>query len=152
RFPKDRGKPCFLFPDGGAVSYGALEDGTAKIARLLVSRGVVPGDRVLVQCAKTPEAGMLYLATLKVGAVCTPLNTAYTAAEIAYFEKDAEPRVFVRDAVALMHEAAAMAPLHDVMARAANDIASLIYTSGTTERSKGAMLSHGALTANAFAL
>ena len=152
RFPADRNKPCFILSDGTEISYGALEDGTARVARLLTTRGVAPGDRVVVQTAKSPEAVMLYLATLKVGAVFTPLNTAYTEAEVGYFLGDAEPKLVVRDAVALFAEAKTLALLDEVTPRSADDLASLIYTSGTTGRSKGAMLTHGGLAANAQAV
>ncbi len=152
RFPADRSRPCFLSPAGGEISYGALEDGGARLAGLLVERGVQPGDRVAVQAPKSPEAVMLYLATLKAGAVYLPLNTAYTPAEIEYFLRDAEPRIFVQDATALAAEASGCEPLAAAVPRAAADLASIIYTSGTTGRSKGAMLSHGALADNALAL
>ena len=152
RFPIDRSRPCFLLPDGREISYGALEAGVGRLASLLIARGVIPGDRVAVQTAKSPEAVMLYLATLKAGAVFLPLNTAYTRAEIDYFLDDAEPRLFVEDAVALAAEAEAFAPLAASVPRAGADLASIIYTSGTTGRSKGAMLSHAALADNAQAL
>ena len=152
RFPVDPGAPCFLLTDGAAISYGAFADRIGRIATLLIERGVEPGDRVAAQTEKSPEAVMLYLATLKAGGVYLPLNTAYTAAEVDYFLKDAEPRLFVQDAVALAREADASAPLAAAVARDAADLASIIYTSGTTGRSKGAMLSHGNLAANALAL
>ncbi len=151
RFPADRDAPCFLLPDG-QISYGELEAGAGRLASLLISKGVVPGDRVAVQTEKTPEAVMLYLATLKAGAVFLPLNTAYTASEVAYFLTDAEPALFVADAVALYAEATTHAPLATTVPRADDDLASIIYTSGTTGRSKGAMLTHAALYANATAL
>ena len=151
RFPKDPAAPCFLLADGD-ISYGEVVDSVGRLAALLIARGVAPGDRVAVQTEKSPQAVMLYLATLKAGAVFLPLNTAYTAAEVDYFLQDAEPRIFVQDAVALAQEAAAFEPATESVPRAASDLASIIYTSGTTGRSKGAMLSHGALAANALAL
>ena len=152
RFPTDRTKPAFLLPDGSAVSYGALEDDVARTAALLVEYEVAPGDRVALQSEKSVEAVVVYLATLKVGAVFLPLNTAYTEAEIDYFIDDAEPVLFVENAVELVADARSRAPLHETLAREPDDLASIIYTSGTTGRSKGAMLSHGALAANAQAL
>jgi malonyl-CoA/methylmalonyl-CoA synthetase len=152
RAPRDRQAPCFILPNGNVVSYGALHDGVARMAGLLRARGVVAGDRVLAQTAKSIEAVMLYLATLKLGAIFTPLNTAYTAAELDYFISDAEPRIVVRDAVALAAEAADSAPVDETVIVEPETIASLIYTSGTTGRSKGAMLSHRALADNAAAL
>jgi malonyl-CoA/methylmalonyl-CoA synthetase len=151
-FPADRGRPCFIRPGLPAISYADLVDGVGRLATLLGARGVGVADRVVVQTAKSPEMVMLYLATLKVGAVFTPLNTAYTAAEMDYFIGDAEPALVVRDAVALAAEAAGLAPRTDTAPRAAGDLASLIYTSGTTGRSKGAMLSHGNLAENGQAL
>jgi len=152
RFPADRTRPVFILGDGSEISYGALETGAAKLAALLKAKGVAPGDRVAVQTPKSPEAVMLYLATLQVGAVFLPLNTAYTAAEIDYFVTDAEPRLFVTDAVALAREAAELAPLTAVHEAAPEDLAAIVYTSGTTGRSKGAMLSHSNLAANGEAL
>ncbi|MFN3523639.1 MAG: AMP-binding protein [Phenylobacterium sp.] len=152
RFPQDRAKPCFLTPDGGAVSYGELEAGAGRLAALLRAKGVRTGDRIAVQAPKSPQMVMLWLATLKVGAAFLPLNTAYTAAEIQYFLDDAEPALFVRDAAALAAEAQDLEPLDEVVPRAASDLAAILYTSGTTGRSKGAMLSHGNLAANALAL
>ena len=152
RFPADRSRPCFLLPAGREISYGDVEAGVGRLASLLIARGVVPGDRVAVQTAKSPEAVVLYLATLKAGAVFLPLNTAYTPAEIEYFLEDAEPRLFVQDAVALAAEAEVFEPLATTVPRVGADLASIIYTSGTTGRSKGAMLSHAALADNAQAL
>jgi malonyl-CoA/methylmalonyl-CoA synthetase len=151
-FPADRTRPCFLLPDGGAVSYGELESAVGRTAGRLIAEGVLPGDRVALQAEKTPEAIVVYLAALKAGAVFLPLNSAYTAAEVEYFLGDAEPRVFVTDPPAYVREAAGFEPLAKAVPRGASDLASLIYTSGTTGRSKGAMLGHGALAANALAL
>jgi malonyl-CoA/methylmalonyl-CoA synthetase len=152
RFPADRAKPVFRMPDGSGVSYGELETGAGRLAALLKAKGVAVGDRVAVQAPKSVEMVMLYLATLKVGAALLPLNTAYTKAEIDYFVGDAEPALFVTDAAQLAAEAASLAPLETVHEAAAEDLAAILYTSGTTGRSKGAMLSHGALAANGQAL
>src|ERR1700721_784344 len=152
RFPADRSRPLFRMLDGATISYGEVEAGAARLAALLKARGVAVGDRVAVQSAKSPEAVMLYLATLKIGAALLPLNTAYTQAEVDYFTGDAEPALFVTDAVALAAEAADLAPLETVHEAAPEDLAAILYTSGTTGRSKGAMLSHAALGENGQAL
>ncbi len=152
RFPADRTKPCFLLPDGSAISYGELEDRTARVAALLKARGVQTGDRVALQAPKSPQGVMVYLAALKIGAVFLPLNQAYTPSEVEYFLTDAEPAVFITDPVAFAAEAQGLAPITEITARDDADLASIIYTSGTTGRSKGAMLSHGNLAANALAL
>jgi malonyl-CoA/methylmalonyl-CoA synthetase len=151
-FPADPAAPCFLLNDASEISYGAFALRIGQIATRLIERGVRPGDRVAAQVEKSPEAVMLYMATLKVGAVFLPLNTAYTASEVEYFLGDAEPRLFVRDAQALAAEAGACPPLAQAIPRETGDLASIIYTSGTTGRSKGAMLSHGNLAANARVL
>ena len=152
RFPADRSRPCFLLGDGTAISYGDLETGVAQVAGRLVAEGVSPGDRVALQAEKSAEGIMVYLGALKAGAVFLPLNSAYTASEVDYFLKDAEPRVFITDPAAWVRDAGAYLPLMDTVPRAGDDLACLIYTSGTTGRSKGAMLSHGSLAANALAL
>ena len=152
RFPADRTKPCFLLPDGTAISYGDLEARTARVAGLLKARGVQPGDRVALQAPKSPQGVMVYLATLKIGAVFLPLNQAYTPSEVEYFLTDAEPAVFITDPVAFAAEADSQPPVAETTPRDDADLASIIYTSGTTGRSKGAMLSHGNLAANALAL
>jgi malonyl-CoA/methylmalonyl-CoA synthetase len=152
RFPGDRTRACFILNDGTEISYGALEAGVGRIAALLKDRGVVVGDRVALQAAKSAEGVMVYLAALKIGAVFLPLNQAYTPSEVDYFLKDAEPKVFITDPVAFAAEAAGLAPVLETTPREDGDLASIIYTSGTTGRSKGAMLSHGNLAANAIAL
>jgi malonyl-CoA/methylmalonyl-CoA synthetase len=151
-FPADRTRPCFVLGDGREISYGALEAGAARVAGRLIALGVEPGDRVALQAEKSAEAVMVYLGTLKAGAVFLPLNAAYTEAEIDYFRGDAEPKVFVTDPPGFFAEAQAAAALAAAVPREAADLAAIIYTSGTTGRSKGAMLSHGALAANAVAL
>lgn len=152
RFPSDRSSPCFLRADGAILSYGDLEAGVGRMAALLRARGVAPGDRIAVQAPKSPQMVMLYLATLQVGAAFLPLNTAYTPTEVDYFIKDAEPVLFVTDAIQLAADAEGLEPSTRITPRAASDLAAILYTSGTTGRSKGAMLSHGNLAANALAL
>lgn len=161
-------------PDGGTVSFGALFAGAEQMAAVLVAKGLQPGDRVAVQVAKTIQAIELYLGTVMAGGVFLPLNTAYTAPEVAYFLGDATPRVVVCDparedeiraiadsAQVLTLDADGQGSLRDLaatqggfeaVARAAEDLAAILYTSGTTGRSKGAMLSHDNLASNSLVL
>ena len=87
--------PAFETADGAILTFAGLLDEVGRAAAALVSLGVKPGDRVLVQAEKSLPNVFLYLATLKVGAVFNPLNTAYTAAELEYFIGDAQPTVIV---------------------------------------------------------
>jgi malonyl-CoA/methylmalonyl-CoA synthetase len=164
--------------DGTTWSYGELESEVGRLARRLTELGVHPGDRVAVQVAKSPRALFTYLACFKAGAIYLPLNTAYTAAEVEYFLSDATPRVFVCDPAradelapvagragvdrvvtlnpegrgSLTDGLESLAPLAKTVPREPDDIAAICYTSGTTGRSKGAMLSHRNLESNARAL
>lgn len=164
--------------DGKRYRYADVLATSRRLASVLLELGVSPGDRVAVQVDKSPEIVMLYLACLQVGAVYLPLNTAYTDSEIAYFLEDAEPHLYVcrpdvlEDAKArasasnvahveslgtkadgsLMEKAAAARETESVCDVGADDLAAILYTSGTTGRSKGAMLSHTNLASNSQAL
>lgn len=151
-FRADRTRPAFQPPGGPMLSYGELETRTAQAAAALRARGVQAGDRVALQVEKSVEAVVIYLATLRIGAVFLPLNAAYTPVEVDYFLQDAEPAAFIQDAQGFMAEAGRLQPDPAIEPRGASDLASIIYTSGTTGRSKGTMLTHGALAANALAL
>lgn len=163
--------------EGREVSYGELDEFTARTANYLVAQGVKPGDRIAVQVEKSLAAVVLYLATIRAGAAFLPLNTAYTLNELEYFFGDAEPSLIVCDPSKLegIHKiaqtinakvdtldadghgslkdgAANSFPDFKTVARAGNDLAAILYTSGTTGRSKGAMLSHDNLASNALTL
>ncbi|MEZ5762983.1 MAG: malonyl-CoA synthase [Xanthobacteraceae bacterium] len=174
---KDPGKLAIETPDGGQVSYADLIALSGQIANYLVGRGVKVGDRVAVQAEKSVPALVLYLATVRVGAVYLPLNTAYTLNELDYFITDAEPSLIVCDpskadgigALAakvnakvdtldpagqgsLTDGAAKQKAAFATVPRSGDDLAAILYTSGTTGRSKGAMLSHDNLASNSLVL
>ena len=95
RFSSAGDSPAFVVPGGRTVTYKAFAEDVGRMANALVKLGVKPGDRVMAQVEKSIENVVLYLATLKAGAVFNPLNTAYMPAEIEYFIDDAEPTVLV---------------------------------------------------------
>ena len=161
-----------------AYTWRDLDRGSAMLANLLDSLELPQGSRVAVQVDKSVEAVMLYLAVLRAGHVYLPLNNAYQAAELEYFIANAEPAVLVCSGAAfpklskiafkagvknvftldddrsgtLLERAAFHADEHATAQRAAGDLAAILYTSGTTGRSKGAMLTHGNLLSNAQVL
>ena len=164
-----------LVLDDGTWSYATLSEWSGRMAAVLRSGGVGPGDRVLVQVDKSAHAVALYLGCLRVGAAFVPLNTAYTTEEIRYFLRDADPALVVcrpadleervrmagsvpvlslgGDASGSLLDAARSAvPDFVIEPRAAGDLAAIVYTSGTTGRSKGAMLSHANLESGARVL
>ena len=160
---------ALLCDDGTRFSYAALRELAGQFAARLRAREVEPGDRVVVQVEKSPAAVALYLGCVQCGAIFVPLNTAYTDTEVGYFLDDAQPALFVQDparaplwgkSVALGQDvqsifwAEALAADSDleVTPRTAEDVAAICYTSGTTGRSKGAMITHGNMTSNAEAL
>lgn len=163
-------------PGGPPWTYGDLDLWSGRFAAFLARSGVAAGDRIAAQIDKSLAGVALYLGALRLGAVFTPLNTAYTPHEIEFFLKDCEPRLFfcrpsAHEALApvaagsgarlialgdraddpRLAEIAALAPMEPV-AREDDDLAVILYTSGTTGRSKGAMLSHGNLASNARTL
>ena len=178
RFPNELDSICIETHEGLTYSWRDLHLASGCIAHWLGSLGLRPNDRVVVQVEKSPECLMLYLATLRAGLVYLPLNTAYQRAEIEYFLADAEPDVMVctpgrrreigplakrakcrhlhtlgeaRDG-SLLQVATPYADAFQTRIRGSDDLAAILYTSGTTGRSKGAMLSHGNLASNALTL
>ena len=174
-FPKNLDAIAVETDDGLLYSWRDLERATAMLANLLASLNLPKGARVAVQVEKSVEAMLLYLATLRAGYVFLPLNTAYQSAEIEYFIDNAEPSVVVCDAKnfgwvskiafkagtqhvftlndnrtgSLLERATHCSDQHTVVNMQADDLAAILYTSGTTGRSKGAMLSHRNLLSNA---
>jgi malonyl-CoA/methylmalonyl-CoA synthetase len=177
-FPASADAPALETESGHIHTYGDIERNSARYANLIASLGLVPGDRVVVQIDKSPDALFLYLACLRAGVIFVPLNSAYRRKELAYFLGDAEPRLVVcspahedqfldlaaeagNPAVLTLgdhgdgtaSERASTMPDHfDTVERADDDLACILYTSGTTGRSKGAMLTHRNLASNAQTL
>ncbi|MBU3724168.1 MAG: AMP-binding protein [Burkholderiaceae bacterium] len=178
RFPKAPETCAIETEDGRYYTFDDLRAGSAKIANWLTSLGIARGSRVAAQVEKSVEAVMLYLGALRAGMVFLPLNTAYRESEISYFLKDAEPAVVVCspgnlawiEPIAqacgcatvktlgesvdgtLIDAARECSPRFKTVASRPDELAAILYTSGTTGRSKGAMLSHRNLASNALTL
>jgi malonyl-CoA/methylmalonyl-CoA synthetase len=173
-FARAGDKTAVAIPGGPSMTYHQLRQATARFANTFVSLGVKPGDRVMVQVEKSMTAVAVYLATLRCGAIFNPLNTAYTSIELDYFIGDAKPTVLIvaaaaKSKIAALPSAQSIAHIetleadgtgsildlaanardaHTIVPRGPQDLAALLYTSGTTGRSKGAMITHENLTSN----
>jgi len=174
--------PFLILPDATTITYAQAFARSGQMANLFRAAGVKPGDRIAVQVEKSADALLTYLAALRIGAVYLPLNTAYTPAELRFFLSDAGPALFIHrpedeavmaDLCAELGIAARLtlgtkgtshgegtlpagadaqdgaADIHPV---AMEDLAAILYTSGTTGRSKGAMLTQGNLASNSATL
>lgn len=168
----DPADPFLHLAGGRLLTYGDVVERAARMAAVLRRAGAGPDTRVMVQVDKSPDAVALYLATLQTGAVYVPLNPAYTPAEVAFFVGDAEPVVFVADPGSrtvtpptttlltlgvdghgtLTDRLDGAVPMDGHAARSGDEVAAMLYTSGTTGRSKGALLTSDNLVSNADAL
>ncbi|MCX6856134.1 MAG: malonyl-CoA synthase [Verrucomicrobia bacterium] len=177
-FPKDRDTTCLEVPNGRNRTWTEIDQGSARIAQWLASLSLPLGSRVAATIEKSPEGLMLYLATLRAGLVFLPLNTAYRDSELDYFFGNATPSVVICPSKSvdwilpiaksrqvayvmtldedgsgsLMEEAAHFNGTFTTVDLSDDALASILYTSGTTGRSKGAMLTHGNLGSNASTL
>ncbi len=178
KFSRSLENPFLTMPYEASFSYDDIDNLSAKIATALLESGATAGDRIVVQVEKSPANVALYFAAMRAGLVYVPLNTAYTAEELDYFLSDADPTVFICDPLkqyalstpaqragvatlmtlgadgkGTLTDAAKHAAAYDeISVRHSDDLAVILYTSGTTGRSKGAMLTHANLQSNAAAL
>src|SRR5665647_2839168 len=174
-FPRDLDAVSVETDNGLFYSWRDLDRASAMLANLLASLDLPEGARIAVQVEKSVEAMLLYLATLRAGCVFLPLNTAYQSAEIEYFIGNAEPAVVVCTSKnfgwvskiafkagtghvftldddrtgSLLDRASHCSDQHAPAVMQEDNLAAILYTSGTTGRSKGAMLSHGNMLSNA---
>jgi malonyl-CoA/methylmalonyl-CoA synthetase len=173
-FPEDAEQPCVLIPGGPVIHYDDLDAASARMAHALAAVGCQAGDRVAVHTDKCPQSLALYLACLRAGLVYLPLNSGYQKRELEYFFADAEPKAIVcrpdnsgmmaalrpeatvltldEGGGTLIDRAEDLPGTFETVVSKADDLAAILYTSGTTGRSKGAMLSHRNLASNALTL
>ena len=175
-FPKDLSTPCIELKDGSIITYKDLEDQSSQYANGFSNLGLKPGDRISVQVNKSPEVLYIYLACLRSNLIFHPLNTAYKDNELSFLLEDANPSLFICekevyekvDSLDLKHppnhiftiqiqdkdsiQAIKLAGIHEVVDCSEEDTAALLYSSGTTGRPKGIMLTHGNIGSNAMSL
>jgi malonyl-CoA/methylmalonyl-CoA synthetase len=176
-FPYDRSSTALIVADGSTVSYGDLETQSGQLAHRLLNAGAREGDRVMVQVEKTPQGVALYLACLRAGVVMIPLNTGYGKSELEYLAGDAEPSVVICDHASpfltakmsiaesfntlsldkngegTLFDGIETLPIEfETSKRGGDETAAILYTSGTTGKPKGAMISHTNLSSNALTL
>ncbi len=178
-FGRHAGKttPFLNLPDGQVRCHDAFLRLVARLSHALVQAGLTPGDRLAAQIEKSEHALAVYAACVQSGIVFLPLNTAYTAAEVAYFVENSGAKILLCDssnepsltpvanaAGALLKtlnangggtlaiDAAQQPEIFETVDRDIDDLAAFLYTSGTTGRSKGAMLTQGNLLSNAETL
>jgi malonyl-CoA/methylmalonyl-CoA synthetase len=167
----------FLYTEDGDISFNAFAALTAQLANALVAAGLSPSDRVAVQAEKSTTLLALSAATMRAGGVYLPLNTGYTPVELDYFISDARPAIVVVDPAAtgdilpiadragatlftldangrgsLADVASPASTIFETVVRGPDDLAAILYTSGTTGKSKGARLTHHNLVSNAAVL
>ena len=174
--PQDLKSPFLEYPDGSLITYEELEEQSSQYANGFSDLGLQPGDRVSVQVDKSPEVIFIYLACLRSNLIFHPLNTAYKESELSFFLDDAKPSVFICQkeiyenisSLGLKKEPQyvfTLFPLegesiqsikrkgdHEIVDCSEEHTAALLYSSGTTGKPKGIMLTHGNIGFNALAL
>ena len=175
-FPQDLKSPFLEYPDGSLITYEELEEQSSQYANGFSDLGLQPGDRVSVQVDKSPEVIFIYLACLRSNLIFHPLNTAYKESELSFFLDDAKPSIFICQkeiyenisSLGLKKEPQyvfTLLPLeeesiqsikrkgdHEIVDCSEEHTAALLYSSGTTGKPKGIMLTHGNIGSNALAL